>query len=217
MYELQSISRRTALKAIGGSLAIGSVAATPASARSDKLAHELDTVRAATQKYRDVAVARSDEYGTEVPVSPYTPGMGFHFVNPAYVAPDEEGPFDLETPPILVYFPTGGYRNEIRAALSEPGAPFSHDPSRDDELCLGAVEFAHLGDMEELEGQEPPAEPYEGTPADIFSDEDARRNLKATEEEGWEWVAGPEITALHVWVHRGNPAGVFHPTNPTLD
>ena len=195
MYELQSVSRRSALKVIGGGLLVGAGATVPVSARSDELAHELNAVRAATRKYRDVEEAREDGYGTLV--SPYTPEMGFHFVNPFLIAPDEDGPFDLEEPPILVYFTNDNY---------DPGPGDIHDPDRDDDLRLGGVEFAHLGD-----GGAP------GTPADIFSDEDASRNLKVSEEEGWEWVPGPNITALHVWVHRGNPAGVFHPTNPTID
>lgn len=207
------LRRRTVLKSIG--LAAGGTALLPGSvsAQSNTLAHELNTVRAATREFRDVAKARVAGYGV-LPelVSPYTPNMGFHFVNPLFVAPDEEGPFDLESPPVLVYAPIGEYRNEIREAIAEPGPPFFHDPDRDDELRLVAVEFAHLGDVED-----PPADPEDGTPADIFSDEEARRNLKFTEADGWEWVPGAEITALHVWVHRGNPEGVFHPTNPTID
>lgn len=187
--------RRTVLKTIGAGVIGGVTLTGSASARSDELARELNTVRAATRKYRDVEAAREDGYGTQV--SPYTPNMGFHFVNPAFVAPNEEGPFDLEAPPILVYFTTGDYD-------VSPGD--SHDPDRDDDLRLGGVEFAHVGD-----GGSP------GTPANIFSDEDASRNLKVSEEDGWEWIPGPGITALHVWVHRGNPSGVFHPTNPTID
>jgi len=213
LMSLEQTTRRGVLRGTAIGLAGLSLAGT-ASARSDQLSEELNVVRAATRKYRNVDLARKDEYGTFV--SPYAPNMGFHFVNPAYVAPIEQGPFDLETPPILVYFPTGGYRQEIREAFSENPDLFFHDPARDDELRLGAVEFAHLGDVEELGGQDPPAEPHDGTPANIFSDEDARRNLKISEEEGWEWVPSAGITALHVWVHRGNPAGVFHPTNPTV-
>ena len=207
--ESLAVGRRPLLKSVGFGLAGTALLTGPvgaASARSDDLAHELNTVRAATRKYRDVELAREDGYDTEV--SPYTPGMGFHFVNPTFVAPDEEGSFDLENPPILVYYTTGNYN---------PGPYGLHDPDRDDDLRLGGVEFAHLGDVEELAGQDPPADPGDGTPANIFSDEESSRNLKVSEEEGWEWVPGPNITALHVWVHRGNPAGVFHPTNPTID
>ena len=120
--------------------------------------------------------------------------MGFHFVNPGLIALEEDGPFDLENPPILVYFTTGNYN---------VGDGDIHDPDRDEDLRLGAAEYAHEG--------------TKGAPGNIFSDEEASRNVKFPEEEGWEPVPGTPFTALHVWVHRGNPAGVFHPTNPTTD
>lgn len=189
MNNLLELNRRTALKTIGGGLLVGAMAGS-ANAGGDDLSHELNEVRAATRKYRNVGLARDDGYGELV--SPYEPEMGFHFVNPDLIAADEDGPFDLTEPPILVYFTTGNY--DVR-----PGE--LHDPERDDDLRLGAVEYAHAGDE----------------PADIFSDEEVNRNLKISEEEGWEFVPGPNITALHVWVHRGNPAGVFNPTNPTID
>ena len=206
MDDSHTISRRSALTIVGGGLLLGSVATGPASARSDALAKELNQVRAATRKYRDVALARTDGYDFEI--SPYVPGMGFHFVNPDYVAPDANGPFDLESPPILVYYTTGNYD-------VEPGA--IHDDDRDGDLRLGAVEFAHVGDVDALADRDPPAGPHDGTAANVFSDEDASRTLSVPEAEGWEWVPGANVTALHVWVHRGNPAGVFNPTNPTID
>lgn len=189
----QQVQRRTVLGTIAAGAALGA-ATIPASARSDDLARELNTVRAATRQYRDVSLARADGYTV---VSPYTPGMGFHFVNPGVFAADETGPFSLEQPQILVYFTTEDY--EV-----SPGE--THDPERDDDLRLGAVEFAHVGD-----------EGAPGTPADLFSDEEASRRLRTSEEAGWEWVPGADITALHAWVHRGNPGGVFHPANPTID
>lgn len=192
-YESHTIPRRSALKAIGGGLLLGAVAASPASARSDTLSHELNAVRTATQKYKDVDVARQDGY---VLASPYVPGMGFHFLKPQLIAADEyAGPVDgIEKPPFLVYVTTGTYN-------PEPGTP--HDPDRDGDLLLGAVEFGHVGSL--------------GAPANYFSDEDGSRQLKTTEEAGWGQIPGRPVTALHAWVHRNNPAGVFHPTNPTVD
>lgn len=171
--------------ALAGLPMVGSV-----SARSDTLAKELNMVRAATRKYKDVAVAQSDGYAIG---SPYVPGMGFHFVNGGLIASDEHAEGDLTAPAILVYVPTGNYRP----------SPFEeHDADRDSDLRLAAVEFAHSGTL--------------GAAADYFSDEEASRNLKVSEEEGWEPIPDSPFTALHVWVYRGNPAGVFHPTNPTV-
>ena len=188
-----AVGRRPFLKTVGVGLAgtalfTGSAAATSS---SDQFAHELNEVRAATRKYRDVAQAREDGYATLV--SPYVPNMGFHFVNPAYIAQDANGPFNLEQPPILVYYTTGNY---------EVGPGATHDPDRDSDLRLGGVEFAH--------GQT-------GVAGNIFSDESASRTLKVSEEDGWGPIPQSPFWALHVWVHRGNPAGVFHPTNPTID
>lgn len=160
------------------------------SARSDTLSKELNTVRAATRKYKDIAVAQSEGYAIG---SPYVPGMGFHFVNGSRVAPDETAEGDLTQPAILVYVPTGNYR---------PGPGELHDSDRDGDLRLAAVEFAHAG--------------TDNASADYFSDEEASRTLKISEEEGWEPIPESPFTALHAWVHRGSPAGVFHPTNPTV-
>lgn len=178
-------SRRTVLKAIGGGLLIGA-AAVPASAGGDELSHQLDTVRCVTRKYRDIETARDDGYGA---VSPYVPGMGFHFANGP--------PFGtkLEDPGVLVYFTNGSYN-------PDPGE--QHDSNHDDDLILGAVEWLVPGDRED-------------DPPDIFNDEDSQRNLKVTEEEGWHFEEEEGFTGLHAWVHRGNPAGVFHHTNPNID
>lgn len=200
-------SRRTALKTIGSGLLLGA-ATVPASARpgghpgqgSSALAGQLDEVRAATREYRDVHAALADGY---VPLSPYVPNMGFHF---GQVDRSTEPPTPLifgderEDPGILVYFTNGSYD-------PAPGEPF--DDAHVDDLILGAVEYLVPGDQA-------------ANPPDVFDDEDARRNLKVTEEDGWHYhppeeEGGLEFTALHAWVHRGNPAGVFHGTNPTID
>lgn len=185
MHDLQR-TRRTVLRAIGGGLCLGG-AAIPASGQPDELSHQLNTVRAVTRKYREIETAIADGYG---PVSPYISGMGFHFAN-------EDPPFgtDLEDPGILVYFTNGSYN----PAQFEP-----HDPSRDDDLILGAVEWLVGGNEED-------------DPPNIFDDEASPRNLKTTEEEGWHFESDQGFTGLHAWVHRGNPAGVFHPENPTID
>lgn len=78
------------LKTIGGTLLLG--AAAPASADDDELPQQLNTVRDVTRKYRDIETARDDEY---VAVSPYVPGMGFHFADgPPFVT-------ELEDPGVL--------------------------------------------------------------------------------------------------------------------
>lgn len=179
-------NRRTVLKSIGCGLLVGSFGATPAVAQPGEVSQQLTAVRAVTRKYRDIETARDDGYRA---VSPYVPGMGFHFA--------DGPPFgtDLENPGVLAYFTNGSYN-------PNPGA--EHDPDHDDDLILGAVEWIVPGDRED-------------TPPDIFDDEDSPRNLKVTEEEGWHFEEAKGFTGLHAWVHRDNPAGVFHHTNPNID
>lgn len=156
-------------------------------AQQATLSQQLNTVRAVTKKYRDIEAARADDYFA---VSPYVPGMGFHFATSV-------PPFgsDRSDPPVLVYFTNGSYN-------PDPGE--SHEPARDDDLILGAVEWIVPGNQED-------------DPPNIFNDEASPRHLKTTEEEGWHFESGEGFTGLHAWVHRGNPAGVFHPTNPTIE
>jgi hypothetical protein len=184
---IHHVTRRNALKTIAGGLVAGA-AIGPASATkgSDTLSHQLNTVRAVTREYKDIETARADGYAA---ISPYVPGMGFHFA--------VGSPFgtDLTDPGVLVYFTNGSYN---------PAPHDPHNPDRDDDLILGAVEWLVPDDQE-------------SDPPNIFADEGTSRELKVTEEEGWHYESSGDFTGLHAWVHRGNPAGVFHPTNPNVD
>jgi hypothetical protein len=179
-------------------------------AGSSALASELNEVRKATQKYKDATNALEDGY---VPLN-YVPDMGFHFANPALFAPDHEAdPVDgIENPPILVYYTTGNFNPDD--VTDEDGNVTDESTDWYKHLRLGAVEYVHVGD----EGEPFPSG---ANPANYFSDEDAPRNLRVTEEEGWDPIPDAEgniaFTALHVWVHRGNPDGVFSPFNPTIN
>lgn len=191
--ESNPVGRRTALRLLAGGLAVGAGSNVAlAQPGSDEFVRQLNTVRTGTQRYRDVAVALDDGY---VPVLGYVPGMGFHLVRGDLIADEHgSGPVDgLENPPILVYFTTGDYN-------PSPGEPFEAD--RMEDMRLGGVEFAYVGD---------------DGPDDYFADESSSRKLLTTEEDGWEFVPPAGVTAIHVWVHRNNPKGVFHPTNPTID
>ena len=159
----------------------------------DELTRQLLEVRAATRPYwANVARAREDGYDGDV--SPYDPGMGFHFVNPGLIADSENAAVELSEPAILVYVPTEGY---------DPAPGDEHDPGRDDDLVLAAVEFAHTG--------------TEGAGMNLFADEEVERSPRTPEADGWEFVEAAGVTALHVWVPHWNPAGVFHPTNPAVN
>lgn len=152
-----------------------------------------DTLTAQLNTVRRMTGAYRDidtarEEGYEA-ASPYVPGMGFHFAaGPPFGT-------DLEDPGILVYYTNGSY---------DPDPGDSHEASRDDDLILGAVEWLVPGDQED-------------NPPDIFEDESSHRELRVSEAHGWHFEDEEGFTGLHAWVHRGNPAGVFHPTHPEID
>lgn len=186
--EIGPVGRRRAISILVGGVALGSTSGlATASEEGAELSQQLNAVRTTTREYRDITTARAQGYE---PLLGYFPGMGFHFTdrNPPLGA-------DRNDPPLLVYVPTGSYN-------PEPGE--LHDPEHDDDLILGGVEYLVAGNQE-------------ADPPDIFADVGSRRELPVTEAEGWHFEADLGITGLHAWVHRGNPAGVFHPTNPTID
>ena len=61
------------------------------------LVEQLDAIRAATEKYKDVRVAQADGYEQETDV---VPNMGAHFINEARIM---DGVLNLEEPEILIY------------------------------------------------------------------------------------------------------------------
>ena len=172
-------SRRTVLKTIGGGTIAGGLFATSVTARSDTLAKQLNTVRAATRKYRDVATATADGYIDRV----FVPHVGHILADPALV-PDDT--VDITEPEALIYI-----------------ANQSTGEDEDSDLTLAAAEYIVPGDQA-------------ANPPNLFADEPASRHLTVTEEEGWHYNTRFEVTGLHVWVHRGNPAGVFSLTNPSI-
>lgn len=186
--EIGPVGRRRVLSMLVGGLALGSSSGlAAASGDGTNLSRQLTRVRDVTRAYRDVGTARADGYE---PLLGYFPGMGFHFT-------DRDPPLgaDRDDPPLLVYFTNNNYN-------PEPGE--SHDPERDDDLILGGVEYLVAGDQE-------------ADPPDLFADDGNPRELPVTEAAGWHFEPDLGVTGLHAWVHRGNPAGVFHPTNPTID
>lgn len=73
-------------------------------------------------------------------------------------------------------------------------------------LFLAGLEYHVEGDQTE-------------NPPNMFADENASRELKVTEAEGWHRSPIPDVldvTGLHVWVHLPNPNGMFHPEHPIM-
>jgi len=185
--EYTSVGRRTVLGLLAGGLAVGP-GSTVALARPSSD----EFVRQLNDVRTGTQIYRDVAFALD---DGYVPGMGFHLVRADLIATDRgSGPVDgLENPPILVYFTTGNH-------TPSPGEPFDEDRMGD--MRLGGVEFAYVGD---------------DGPDDYFAEESSSRHLRTPEEDGWEFVPSAGVTAIHVWVHRNNPKGVFHPTNPTVD
>lgn len=97
----QQLSRRTALKAtgsIGLGIATGSIFVGNAAAGDHRFAHQLNTVRATTRKYRDIATAEANGYSFF--------GV-FDFVGVVYSNPSNiNTTSQTEDPSLLFYAPT---------------------------------------------------------------------------------------------------------------
>lgn len=95
-----------------------------------------------------------------------------------------------ESPSLLFYAPNSGA-----------------GPTDDSDLILAGIEYHVAGDQTD-------------DPPDLFDDESASRELKVTEAEGWHRSPIPDVldvTGLHVWVHLGNPEGVFQIGHPIME
>lgn len=180
--------RLTAL-VLGALLLTGTAALAASGGATDpETLDELAQVRQATTKYHDVEAAIADGY---VPVGPFVPGMGFHYVNAALLA---DG-FDLTAPEVLLYAPTGeGGVGLVGVEYSVVGPVPAGFSGSDDHWELHEASCHYIDLTEELCA----------TPADA----DPAKTL-----EFWH----PDFQILHVWVWKGNPEGVFHHTNRLVD
>lgn len=154
----------------------------------------LTTARAATEKYRDVAVARADGYRQ---VTHVVPGLGAHFVQPLLLA---AGAFDAERPPILLYDRTADGGFELtgiswslpkQAGDSTPPAPRFGPLATwhyHTDLCFAA---------------------RAGGPVVSASDAATCRagGGAFVKETGW---------MIHAWLFRDSPEGVFSHQNSTI-
>lgn len=181
------LTRRTALRATGSlgvGIATGSILVGNAAAGDHTFAHQLNTVRATTRKYRDIATAEASGYSFFAVVD----FVGVVYENLSGNIGNTE---QTEDPSLLFYAPTRGTDIE------------DEDDVENTNTILAGIEYHVKGDH--------------GKDQDIFADEEASRELKVTEAEGWHAnPAGRPITGLHVWAHLQNPDGVFAKQHPTI-
>lgn len=105
--------------------------------------------------------------------------------------PDFIGNLELTDPPSMLFYIPLKIEEEIHESI----------------LGLAGVEYHVAGDQT-------------ASPPDIFDDENASRELKVTEEEGWHRSPTPDtldVTGIHVWSHLPNPEGIFHLGHPAIE
>ncbi len=151
---------------------------------------ELAAARRATAMYHDVNEALADGY---VPVSPHIPGMGVHYVN----FPLLDAVFDIERPEILLYSMAEGNKPKLVAVEYVAVVPSSGFAGDSDEWDTHPAS-CHYADGFEVEEPDPLACPTTspgGAPLALWH---------------------PDLFAVHAWIWRGNPDGVFAAFNPNV-
>ncbi len=150
---------------------------------------ELAAARRATAKYHDVNVAVADGY---LPVSPHIPGMGAHYVNFALL----DAVFDIERPEILLYSMAEGNRPKLVAVEYVAASPVPSPVPPD----------GFTGDSDEWDVHEASCHYPDGS-------EELQPDPSLCPPPAF-WH--PDLWALHAWVWRGNPDGIFAPSNPNV-
>jgi hypothetical protein len=157
-----------------------------------KTADDLERVREATAKYRDVNVAEADGY---LPRGAEIKGMGVHFVRE--MEPDA---FHLEKPPMLVYETDasrpGGYSLVavvylLKGAEGPDGQPVNNPFPKPLAIWHHHAHVCMLSKTEHV--------------TKLSEDECQRRGGHFNDE----WM-------LHAWVWKDSPRGVFSPQNPLV-
>lgn len=127
------------------------------------LSRDLAAIRHATAPYQRVEVAEQDGYFEASPCvsAPDLGGMGFHYLNPAYLG---DGAFDPQAPEVLLY-----------------------EPRPDDQLRLVGVEFLIISDVWDATNEEPPA--FHGHAFDDHRAEELRHGLPFGHYELHVWTS----------------------------
>src|SRR5690606_34336613 len=164
---------------------------------------DMDAVRAATEKYRDVNVALAEGYirdpfdlcdTAEMMGRPAELGaMGIHYFRPDLLGVTE--------PPNPLVSGQGTHTDFLQPAI------LIYEPQADQSLELVAIENLAFADAWRATGNTAPPS-FHGVPYDHMMDD------PATEiDEAHKFV---EHYDRHVWLYRENPRGMFAPFNPNV-
>ena len=155
------------------------------------LVEQLDTIRSATERYRDMNVALADGYEQ---VGDVAPNMGAHFVHEGRV---DDGVFSVEEPEIILYDrdEAGDWR------LRGTSFVFPREIVGDEhpEGFAGPLDNWHV----HYELCTIPEQGFRTLP----KDECEEAGGSFTPSYGW---------MIHAWVHDDNPLGVFSMWNPNI-
>ncbi len=164
-----------------------------------RLVEQLDSVRAATEKYRDFNAAIADGY---VQAGGVVPNMGAHFINEARI---NDGVLNVEEPEFVLYDrDKDGQWRLVGTAFVLPREGGPQSPAK-------AAGDAHP------EGFEGPLDNWhvhyqlctlpDGAFRTLSQGACEERNGMFTPSFGW---------MIHAWVHDDNPMGVFSMWNPNV-
>jgi hypothetical protein len=181
-----------------------SMAAPPVTfAELETTAAQLEKARRATEKYRNVQMAEADGYKA---TGPDVPGMGIHYVQVQHNHRSNSGlqaaGFDVEHPDILLY----------EKDTTSPGG-------------YSLVGVSYLLNAEADSDGQPKNPPFPRSLASwhrhsdlcVLPDRSVKGHLNAEQCK----ALGGHFTELtqwmvHAWIWKDSPAGVFSPTNPTV-
>ena len=202
------------------------------------LQSQLDEVASTTETYSDPEAALRDGFRI---TGPAAPGQGWHFVNNERVrAAAKEGP-DRSKPQVLTYDTD---LNLVAVEWAVPVDAVDESPDLFDDDGAEATEkwhthdsFTHVFANGNGQADDPESVGFEAlTTADNWSAfRPPNTDLSPGDEASLKWgvespdaddgnetrvvdiaATHPSLETLHVWVHRENPEGVFHPTHPDV-
>lgn len=191
MWKPRYTDRRTVLKTLGTGTVGSMVSVGTAAAGDDTLANELNTVRASTQKYRDVQTARENGYEFFGVVK---------FVGVVFVNPDNLGNLGHRKDPTLVFY-----------------APTRNAEIKDEEdventnTVLAGLEYH----VTREDGDSPPNmfdDENAHRSRKVTEEEGWHPNTLPLGDGG----ALVDVFGIHVWAHLQNPDGVFALEHPTI-
>ena len=189
------------LSTLAGALALVTLA-TPLTAQSALSAGELDTIRAATEKYRDIDVALADGYVLPMDMCVTAAdegqpaqlgGMGVHYVRPDLLGITAQEPLvagvgthtDFLQPSVLIYQPMPDGSQKLVAIENLVWAEAWHEKGHEAAPAYHGQQYYYMHDNPETQ---------------------------VDEAHGFE----PHYE-LHFWLYEENPAGMFMPFNPRVN